>query len=71
MSSTRPRTSPRILLVADDQPDVLEALRLFVVGAVHITQALVPMAGLLGYAVTVIDPVVSPAAITIEVSEAV
>lgn len=31
-------------------------LRLFVVGAVHIAQALVPMAGLLGYAVTVIDP---------------
>ena len=31
-------------------------LRLFVVGAVHIAQALVPMAALLGYAVTVIDP---------------
>ena len=31
-------------------------LRLFVVGAVHIAQALVPMVSLLGYAVTVIDP---------------
>ena len=30
--------------------------RLFVVGAVHIAQALVPMAAALGYAVTVIDP---------------
>lgn len=30
-------------------------LRLFIVGAVHITQALVPMAILLGYDVTVID----------------
>jgi len=32
------------------------ALRMFVVGAVHITQVLVPMATLLGYAVTVVDP---------------
>ena len=31
-------------------------LRLIVVGAVHIAQALVPMATLAGYAVTVIDP---------------
>jgi xanthine dehydrogenase accessory factor len=31
-------------------------LRLIVVGAVHIAQALVPMASLAGYAVTVIDP---------------
>ena len=31
-------------------------LRLFVVGAVHITQALAPMAALAGYDVTVIDP---------------
>ena len=31
-------------------------LRLMVVGAVHIAQALVPMASIAGYAVTVIDP---------------
>jgi len=31
-------------------------LRMIVVGAVHIAQALVPMAALLGYAVTVVDP---------------
>jgi len=34
----------------------LPPLRLAVVGAVHIAQALVPMAALAGYAVTVIDP---------------
>jgi len=32
------------------------ALRMFIVGAVHIAQALAPMAALAGYAVTVIDP---------------
>ena len=32
------------------------ALRLIVIGAVHIAQALVPMARLAGYAVTVVDP---------------
>jgi xanthine dehydrogenase accessory factor len=31
-------------------------LRLMVIGAVHIAQALVPMAGLCGYDVTVVDP---------------
>ena len=31
-------------------------LRLIMVGAVHIAQALVPMAATAGYAVTVVDP---------------
>ena len=54
-------------LLANDQSKVLEdeglfiqtyspPLRLFVIGAVHIAQALVPMASLSGYDVTVIDP---------------
>lgn len=54
-------------LMAGDQSKVLEdeglfvqtyspPLRLFVIGAVHIAQALVPMASLTGYDVTVIDP---------------
>ena len=54
-------------MVADDQSKVLEdeglfvqtyspPLRLFVIGAVHIAQALVPIASLTGYDVTVIDP---------------
>ena len=34
----------------------LPPLQMFVIGAVHIAQALVPMASLAGYAVTVIDP---------------
>lgn len=44
----------------DDERHFVQAflppLRLAVVGAVHIAQALVPMAALAGYAVTVIDP---------------
>ena len=54
-------------LLANDQSKALEdeglfvqtyspPLRLFVIGAVHIAQALVPMASLTGYDVTVIDP---------------
>jgi xanthine dehydrogenase accessory factor len=31
-------------------------LRMIIVGAVHITQALAPLAGIAGYAVTIIDP---------------
>jgi xanthine dehydrogenase accessory factor len=53
--------------IAEDKSDVLEddraflqvfnpPLRLIVVGAVHIAQALVPMAMLAGYGVTVVDP---------------
>ena len=54
-------------MIANDQSKVLEdhglfiqtyspPLRLFVIGAVHIAQALVPIASLTGYDVTVIDP---------------
>ena len=55
--------------LADDRSAILDAdgkpyfihvhnppLRLFIVGAVHITQALARMASIAGYAVTVIDP---------------
>ncbi|MCS6890888.1 MAG: XdhC family protein [Rhodovarius sp.] len=51
--------------LAADQPALQEGwflhphnppLRLFIVGAVHIAQAMLPMAAALGYAVTVIDP---------------
>ena len=48
-------------LVDEDGSDLFlqvfnPALRMVVVGAVHITQALAPMAVLLGYEVTVVDP---------------
>lgn len=45
-------TDDEAWFVAPENP----ALRLIVVGAVHIAQALVPMAVALGYAVTVVDP---------------
>lgn len=41
----------RLLVVAHNPP-----VRLLIVGAAHIAQALAPMAALAGYAVTVIDP---------------
>ena len=44
-------TGRRVFLAAHNPP-----LRLIVVGAVHISQALVPMAALAGYDVTVVDP---------------
>ncbi|WP_029007073.1 XdhC family protein [Azospirillum halopraeferens] len=50
-------------LIGDEDEDVrlfvnvfAPPLRLIVVGAVHIAQSLVPMAGLAGFAVTVVDP---------------
>ena len=48
------------ILDADGKPYFIQVhnppLRLFIVGAVHITQALARMASIAGYAVTVIDP---------------
>ena len=48
------------ILDADGKPYFIQVhnppLRLFIVGAVHITQALARMARIAGYAVTVIDP---------------
>ena len=48
------------ILHADGKPYFIQVhnppLRLFIVGAVHITQALARMASIAGYAVTVIDP---------------
>ena len=48
------------ILDADGKPYFIQVhnppLRLFIVGAVHITQALARMASIVGYAVTVIDP---------------
>jgi len=48
------------ILDADGKPYFIQVhnppLRLFIVGAVHITQALAGMARIAGYAVTVIDP---------------
>ena len=50
----------RAILDADGNPYFIQVhnppLRLFIVGAVHITQALARMASIAGYAVTVIDP---------------
>ncbi len=46
-----PSDAGRIFLHVFNPP-----LRLFIVGAVHIAQALAPMAAMLGYSVTVIDP---------------
>jgi xanthine dehydrogenase accessory factor len=56
---SRFRTEQSGVLEADEDLFVrvyLSPLRLLVVGAVHIAQALAPMAQLAGYAVTVIDP---------------
>jgi xanthine dehydrogenase accessory factor len=57
---TAHRRDKGITIQTDDGPLFIQIfnppLRLIVVGAVHIAQALVPMASLVGYDVTVIDP---------------
>ena len=50
-SRTLPREEGALFLQVFNPP-----LRMVVVGAVHVTQALAPMAALLGYEVTVVDP---------------
>jgi xanthine dehydrogenase accessory factor len=57
---TAHRRDKGITIQTDDGPLFIQIfnppLRLIVVGAVHIAQALVPMASLTGYDVTVVDP---------------
>lgn len=50
-SRTLPKEEGALFLQVFNPP-----LRMVVVGAVHVTQALAPMAALLGYEVTVVDP---------------
>ena len=49
-------TVPVLVYLIGQDEKVAIAGSLFIVGAVHIAQALVPLARLLGYAVTLIDP---------------